>query len=69
MDFLENRMSLTSIVQGKEIYLDEQTLGKIVDVPIVVVRIMTKQHPTIKYVIEASKVGGTITNAVKKVEK
>lgn len=46
IEFLEDRISLSSQVQGKPMYLDEYALGKILDVPVTIVRTIVKQLPT-----------------------
>lgn len=36
--FIEDGMNLSSLVQGKKIKLDEETLGTILDIPVIRVR-------------------------------
>lgn len=66
IDFSKDGISLNAQVQEKPIKLDEETLGKILDVPIVGVRTMVKQQPTTKFMINVPKMGGTSITAVKK---
>lgn len=42
--FFKDRESLTAMVQGNKINLDEETLGKILDVAIVVVRTISEKN-------------------------
>lgn len=49
-----------------EIKLDEETLGKILDVPTIGVRTIVKQQPSTEFMIGASKVGGTSIAGVRK---
>lgn len=59
-------MSLTALVQRKKIKLDKEVLGKILDVPIIGVRTMSKKQPSIEFMIDASKVGGTSVVGMRK---
>ncbi|KAF3624243.1 hypothetical protein FXO38_30360 [Capsicum annuum] len=54
--FSKNEKSLIALVQGKKIKLDEETLGKILDVPIMGVRNVSKQHPSTEFMVDVSKV-------------
>lgn len=43
--FSDDRMSWTALVQGKKLKLDEEILGKILDVPIIGVETILKNNP------------------------
>ncbi|KAF3679782.1 hypothetical protein FXO38_02605 [Capsicum annuum] len=66
IDFSDDGLSLSSQMQGKDIRLDEENLGEIMDVPIIGVKTVVKQQPTTKFMIESSRIDGTSITAVKK---
>lgn len=66
MKFSDDVLNLTALVQGKKLKLDEESLGKILDVPTVGVRTVIKQQPSTEFMIDASKVGGTFVAGVRK---
>lgn len=50
----------------KSIHLDEKALGKILDVTVMGVKYLVKEHPTTEFMVEVSKVSGTSIAIVKK---
>lgn len=45
------------IVQGVEIFLNEVTLGEILDIPINRIRSVWNQQPSLEFVYSTSKIG------------
>lgn len=65
MEFSKDGLSLTAQVQEKVLKLYKEILEKILDIPIIGVRTMMNQQPTIEFIFEASKIGVTSIAVVK----
>lgn len=66
MEFLKDGLSLTTQVQEKVLKLYKEILERILDIPIIGVRTVMNQQPTIEFIIEASNIRVTSIAVVKK---
>lgn len=64
--FEEYGWSLFALVQRKKVELDEETLGKILDILIIEVRYLKNQQPLVVFMRYDSKVGWTSIIGVRK---
>lgn len=59
-------MILATVIKGIKIKLDEEILGKIPNIPIIRVRSVKNQLPSVEFMQAASKVGWTSVIGVRK---
>lgn len=66
MEFAEDTSSLTGVVNGVEISLDEVSLGKILDIPLDGIRSVRDQRPLVSFAQSASKVSENSKAGIRK---
>lgn len=66
MDFSDDGLSHNNRVQGKQIKLDEESLAKILDVPVIGVKNIVKKQDSTEFMIDYSNVAKTLIAGTRK---